>query len=81
MDDNGGSSESLLEISLLEIVYDVYSIRIGNKIIAQTTPATLERLITENLQLHFNTALNSVRLNDEYSDYTHIHSISCEIQD
>ena len=33
MDDNGGSSESLLEISLLEIVYDVYSIRIGNEII------------------------------------------------
>ena len=81
MDDNGGSSESLLEISLLEIVYDVYSIRIGNEIIEQTTPATLEHLITENLQLHFNTALNSVLLNDEYSDYSHTHSISCEIQD
>ena len=36
---------SLLEISLLEIVYDVYSIRIGNENIEQTTPATLERLI------------------------------------
>ena len=47
----------------------------------QRTPATLERQITENLQLHFNTLLNSVLLNDEYSDYTHHHSISCEIQD
>ena len=57
------------------------ALRIGNEIIEQTTPTTLERQITENLQLHFNTALNSVLLNDEYSDYTHRHSISCEIQD
>ena len=78
LDDNGGSSETL---SLIEIVYGVYSIRIGNEIIEQTTPTTLERQITENLRLHFNTALNSVLLNDEYSDYTHRHSISCEIQD
>ena len=59
----------------------VYSIRIGNEIIEQTPPTTLGRQITENVQLHFNTALNSVLLNDEYSDYTHCHSISCEIQD
>ena len=40
MDDNGGSSESLLEISLLEIVYDVYSIRISNEIIEQSAKNT-----------------------------------------
>ena len=53
--------EGAARLSLLEIVF---SIRIGNEIIEQTTSATLEHQITENLQLHFNTALNSVLLND-----------------
>ena len=48
MDDNGGSSESLLEISLLEIVYDVYSIRISNEIIEQSAKNTSYTATSDN---------------------------------